>query len=78
MQGFAALKRVAKYNTLPLRSLEASADWLNADGLRLLRTVDNIIRAYHYDGSNSMVDYFDTNFYYDIHVKCIHGEASAA
>lgn len=66
------------YNTVNQYHLEMSADWLNADGLRLLRAVDNIIRAYHYDGSNSMVDYFDTNFYYDIHVKCIPGEASAA
>lgn len=28
-----------------------------------------IIQAYHYDASNSMVDYFDTNFYYDLHTK---------
>ena len=66
------------YNSVNQYHLETSADWLNADGLRLLKTVDNIIRAYHYDNSNSMVDYFDTNFYYDIHVKCIPGSASAA
>ena len=28
-----------------------------------------IMGAYHYDASNSMVDYFDTNFYYDLHTK---------
>ena len=28
-----------------------------------------IIGAYHYDASNNMVDYFDTNFYYDLHTK---------
>lgn len=34
-----------------------------------LHTVNQIISAYRYDDSNSMVDYFDTNFYYDIKVK---------
>ena len=33
-----------------------------------LQKVDEIISAYRYDNSNSMVDYFDTNFYYDIDV----------
>jgi hypothetical protein len=28
-----------------------------------------IIGAYHYDASNSMVDYFETNFYYELHTK---------
>ena len=28
-----------------------------------------IMGTYHYDASNSMVDYFDTNFYYDLHTK---------
>lgn len=34
-----------------------------------LHTVNKIISAYRYDDSNSMVDYFDTNFYYDIKVN---------
>lgn len=34
-----------------------------------LHAVNNIIRNYRYDNSNSMVDYFDTNFYYDLTVK---------
>ncbi len=34
-----------------------------------LNAVNKIISAYRYDDSNSMVDYFDTNFYYDIKVK---------
>lgn len=46
-----------------------SNDYLTASGLALLRRVDAIIRAYRYDESNSMVDYFDTNFYYDLEVK---------
>lgn len=46
-----------------------SNDYLTASGLELLRRVDAIIRAYRYDESNSMVDYFDTNFYYDLEIK---------
>lgn len=33
-----------------------------------LQRINDIISAYRYDNSNSMVDYFDTNFYYDIDV----------
>lgn len=36
-----------------------------------LRRIDSIIAAYRYDESNSQVDYFDTNFYYDIYTKPI-------
>lgn len=31
--------------------------------------IENIVLSYRYDDSNSMVDYYDTNFYYDINVK---------
>jgi hypothetical protein len=34
-----------------------------------LKRIRDIITAYRYDESNSMVDYFDTNFYYDIDTK---------
>lgn len=34
--------------------------------LAKLRLLNDIINAYRYDESNAMVDYFDTNFYYDI------------
>lgn len=34
-----------------------------------LHNVLNIISAYRYDESNSMVDYFNTNFYIDIYTK---------
>lgn len=37
-----------------------------ADTLRKLHRVKAIIEAYRYNDSNSMVDYFDTNFYYDL------------
>nr|DAH25262.1 MAG TPA: hypothetical protein [Caudoviricetes sp.] len=59
------------YNTVNQYHIDGTADFLNADGLALVKRVNDIIRAYHYDKSNSMVDYFDTNFYYDLHVKAI-------
>lgn len=34
-----------------------------------LRLINQIIKSYNYDDSNSMVDYFDTNFYYSIYTK---------
>lgn len=34
-----------------------------------LRLINQIIKSYNYDDSNSMVDYFDTNFYYTIYTK---------
>lgn len=34
-----------------------------------IEKVNAIVNTYRYDDSNSMVDYFDTNFYYDIQLK---------
>lgn len=59
-------------------NIDASADFMSAAGVALVKRVDAIIRAYRYDESNSMVDYFDTNFYYDIYVKAIQEATSAA
>lgn len=36
--------------------------------LAKINAVNEIIKNYNYDDSNSMVDYFDTNFYYDLSV----------
>lgn len=35
-------------------------------GLNKIKAVADIISAYRYDESNSMVDYFETNFYYNL------------
>lgn len=35
-------------------------------GNELLQTVKNIVEAYNYDGSDTMTDYFDVNFYSNI------------
>lgn len=37
--------------------------------LKKIKTIQAIICAYRYDESNGQVDYFDTNFYYDIYTK---------
>ena len=42
---------------------------LNAEGKELVQAANQIIKAYNSDDSNAMVDYFDTNFYYDIKIK---------
>lgn len=38
-----------------------------------LEKVQGIIEMYHFDESNSMVDYFHTNFYYTIRTKAVQG-----
>lgn len=37
--------------------------------LAKIKTVNNIIASFNYDESNSMVDYFNTNFYWSIYTK---------
>ena len=44
-------------------------DYLTPTAKAKLERVAGIIAAYRYDCSNSMVDYFDTNFYYDTVLK---------
>lgn len=44
---------------------------LNDRGKELIKAANKIIRAYNRDDSNAQVDYFDTNFYYDIKIKWI-------
>ena len=44
-------------------------DMLTDDGKEIVRVANQVIRAFNYDDSNSQVDYFDTNFYYDLKVE---------
>lgn len=37
--------------------------------LEKLQKINEIVSAYRYNDSNGMVDYFNTNFYYDISIK---------
>lgn len=34
----------------------------------IFNQIHEIIKKYHYDKSDAMIDYFDTNFYYDFQV----------
>lgn len=38
-----------------------------------LNAINEVILRFRYDESNSQVDYFDTNFYYDIETKAVQG-----
>ena len=42
---------------------------LNESGRAIVRAANQVICAYNYDDSNSMVDYFNTNFYYTIEIE---------
>lgn len=44
-------------------------DMLTKDGKEIVRVANQVIRAFNYDDSNSQVDYFDTNFYYNLKVE---------
>lgn len=44
-------------------------DMLNDEGKKIVGVADQVIKAFNYDDSNSMVDYFDTNFYYNLKVE---------
>lgn len=37
--------------------------WIHDEAKRLVDRLDGMLRAYNYDGSDSMTDYFDVNFY---------------
>lgn len=50
-------------------SRSRSRDHLKTETNAIIDRIDAIVSAYRYDCSNSMVDYFDTNFYYDIVLK---------
>lgn len=41
------------------------------EALERIKLANQVITAYRYDESNSQVDYFNTNFYYDIYIKNI-------
>lgn len=58
-------------NTINQYHIAAGADFMTPAGVELVERVNAIICAYRYDESNSMVDYFNTNFYYDLYVKAI-------
>lgn len=64
-----------EYEQLTAKECRLSIYYLNdcnhfvPETLEKIKTINEIICAYRYDESNGMVDYFDTNFYYDIYTK---------
>lgn len=44
-------------------------DMLTEDGKEIVRVANQVIKAFNYDDSNAQVDYFDTNFYYNLKVE---------
>lgn len=44
-------------------------DMLTDDGKKIVEVANQVIKAFNYDDSNAQVDYFDTNFYYDLKVE---------
>lgn len=64
-----------EYEQLTAKECSLNIHYLNdcnhfvPETLEKIKTINEIICAYRYDESNSMVDYFDTNFYYDIYTK---------
>lgn len=44
-------------------------DMLTEDGKKIVEVANQVIKAFNRDDSNAMVDYFDTNFYYDLSVE---------
>jgi len=44
-------------------------DMLTEDGKKIVEVANQVIKAFNRDDSNAMVDYFDTNFYYDLRVE---------
>lgn len=43
-------------------------DFLTPEGLAIVKDIDAFAMSYNYDDSDGMIDYFDTNFYFDFHV----------
>lgn len=56
-------------NHYHLDSLEKSLGMFTEAARERMKAACNIVSAYRYDASNSMVDYYDTNFYYDVRLK---------
>ena len=65
----AARYEYTKRTTEESRHILRHIDWLKPETKATVERIDEIVRAYRYDCSNAMVDYFYTNFYYDIALK---------
>ena len=46
-----------------------SEEMLTEDGKKIVEVANQVVKAFNYDDSNAQVDYFDTNFYYNLKVE---------
>lgn len=46
-----------------------SEEMLTENGKKIVEVANQVIKAFNYDDSNAQVDYFDTNFYYNLKVE---------
>ena len=44
-------------------------EMLNDEGKEIVMVANQVVKAFNYDDSNAQVDYFDTNFYYNLKVE---------
>ena len=58
-------------NNYYMNRLDESLGMFTSAAHERMQKANAIVMAYRYDESNGMVDYFDTNFYYDIRLKNI-------
>jgi hypothetical protein len=65
----AAVYEYNRYTTSESNYNARHDSFLTAAAIKKIAAIDSIVAAYRYDCSNSMVDYYDTNFYYDIVLK---------
>jgi hypothetical protein len=60
----------------------AGIPWMAESAMELVRKVEAIVKAYNFDGSDSMTDYFHVNFYgsvdFESEYQCAMREAAVA
>lgn len=58
-----------KYSTMQINQYHIDKDDRLTDRAKdTMKKANELIRSYHYDDSDIMTDYFDTNFYYDLNI----------
>ena len=61
-------EEIQKVNYQQLNSYLRGLEWMNPAVLEVLQDIKKLLASYNYDDSDSMIDYFDTNFYVDFNI----------
>lgn len=61
-------EEIQKANYQQLNSYLRGLEWMNPAVLEVLQDIKKLLASYNYDDSDSMIDYFDTNFYVDFNI----------